>query len=99
MIEEVLKEVKEAEAKADEMIESALRQSADIKAAGDQSCAECTHDAGDIGSDRLASGNSLKASQYCIVVEGYSLHYDVGSEILGISQLDDLEQRIFDNRV
>ena len=45
MIEEVLKEVKEAEAKADEMIESALRQSADIKAAGDQRCAEILKDA------------------------------------------------------
>ncbi len=51
-----------------------------IAFSGDQSGAESTHDAGDIGTDDLAVGYLFKAAQYGVVIEGTALDHDVFAE-------------------
>ena len=41
---------------------------------GDQRRAECTHDAGDIRTDRLAAGDHLEAAKDSIIIEGTALY-------------------------
>ena len=61
---------------------------------GDQCRTESTHKACNIRSYDISSGYDLKASQDGIVKECTTLNDDILTELLGISDLDDLIERI-----
>ena len=59
-----------------------------VTVAGNQCGTECTHDTGNVRTDCFASGNSLKASQYSVIVEGTTLNNNVLTKFCRIGQLD-----------
>ena len=61
--------------------------------------AEGTHNARNVGAGGLHTGDGLKGPQHRLIVEGAALHHHVGAQLPGISQLDDLEQGVFDDRI
>ena len=65
----------------------------------DEGCSEGAHDTGDIRTDCLTSGDFLEASEYCVIVEGTALDYNLSAELGGIGNLDYLEQCILDDGV
>ena len=48
---------------------------------GDQSRTESTHDTGDVGTDRMAVCNFLKAAQNSIIVESTALYHDIFTKL------------------
>ena len=66
---------------------------------GDQSRAEGAHDTGNVGTNRLAVRDFLKASKNRVIVEGAALYHDIFTESGGVGYLDNLEQCVLDNRV
>ena len=76
-----------------------LRRLAVVAVTGDQRRAESAHQARDIGTYRLGSGDTLKGPQHRLVIEGAALHHDVVAQLAGVGQLDDLEQGVFDDGV
>ena len=70
-----------------------------ITLSGDQCSTECAHDTGDIRTDHFAVGDLLKASKNSIVIESTALYHDILSKGRSIGYFDNLEQRIFNDRV
>ena len=70
-----------------------------VMLSGDQCRSERTHDAGDVGADRLAVRDLLKASQNGIIVERAALNDNIFAQLGGIGYLDYLEKGILDNGV
>ena len=66
---------------------------------GNQRRAEGTHDAGNIRADGFDARDFLKGPEHRLVVEGAALDHHVPAQFLGIGQLDDLEQGVFDHGV
>ena len=73
--------------------------SAGIALAGDQSCAEGAHNAGDVRTCDLSAGDGLHTAQNGVIIEGAALDDDISAQLGGIGDLDDLEEGIFDDRV
>ena len=66
---------------------------------GNKSRAESAHDACDVGTDGLAVGDPLKASEHRVVVESTALDHDVVAQLRGIGHLDDLVQSVLDDGI
>ena len=58
-----------------------------------------SHDARDIRADSPAARDFLKASKHCVIVKGTALNHYMTAEIRGICDLDNLKQRIFNDRI
>ena len=67
--------------------------------AGDERRAESSHDACNVRADGVASCNLLEAAENRIVVEGTALHDDVVPQLRCAGDLDDLKERVLDDRV
>ncbi len=65
----------------------------------DDSASVSAHDACNIRPDDLASGDLLKGHQDSIIVEGASLYNDLLAHFAVITDLDDLLQRVADDRI
>ena len=76
-----------------------LRGLAVIAVTGDQRRAEGAHQSGDIGAHRVHTGDTLKGPQHRLIIEGAALHHDVAAQLMGVGQLDDLEQGVLDDGV
>ena len=61
--------------------------------------AEGTHDACDVGTHALTLRRALKGAEHGVVIEGTALHHDVLAEARGIGNLNDLKERVLDDRV
>ena len=70
-----------------------------IVAPGNQSRAEGPHQAGNVRAGGVHAGDFLKSPEHRLIVEGSALNNDVFSQILGGSQLNDLVQGVFDDRI
>ncbi len=66
---------------------------------GDEGGAESPHNAGNIRTHGLASGDFLKAAQDGVVVESTSLDHNISAQLRGVGDLDHLEQGVLDDRV
>ncbi len=69
-----------------------------IMLTGNQRRAERAHHTGNVRADDLNARELLKRAKHCLVVEGAALHDNVRTELLRVGELDDLEQRILDDR-
>ena len=67
--------------------------------AGDQRGAEGAHDPGDVRADDLNPGDLFKRPEHGPVIEGAALHDDVGAELRGVGELDDLVEGVLDDRI
>ena len=70
-----------------------------VMCARNQRGTERTHDPGNVGTDDLNPGNLFKSAQYGFVVEGTPLNNDVGPELRGIGELDDLVESVLDDGI
>ena len=66
---------------------------------GDQSRAESPHDTGDVRAYRMAAGDSLKGTENCVIIKCAALHNDLAAQLFRIGQLDDLKDRVLDDRI
>ena len=66
---------------------------------GDQCSTKSTHDTGDIGTDRFASGDKFETSQDSIIIKSTALHYDLFSQFRSIGYFDHFKQSIFNDRI
>ena len=67
--------------------------------AGEQGGAIAAHAAGDVRANRLAPGKLLERAQRRVTHEGAALDDDIFADLLRVAHLDDLEQRVLDDRV
>ena len=67
--------------------------------AGEQGRAVGAHAAGDVGADGRAAAELLEGAQRGVAHEGSALDHDLPADGLGVAHLDDLEQRVLDDRV
>ena len=66
---------------------------------GNESGAEGAHDAGDIRPHHIPIHQQLEGPQHRIIIEGTALDHDMLAQLLGVRDLDDLEQGILDDGV
>ena len=66
---------------------------------GYQSRAKSAHQAGNVRTSGVDSGNFLKSPKHSLIMEGTALNHDMLAQILRTGQLDDLVQSIFDDRI
>ena len=69
-----------------------------VSVAREQRCAVRAHVARDVGTHRIDLGKLFERTQDGVVQERSALHDDLASHIMGIADLDDLEQRVLDDR-
>ena len=67
--------------------------------AGEKRGAVAAHAAGDVGADGLAAREFLERAERGVAHERAALDHDVATDLLGVTHLDDLEQRVLDDRV
>ena len=71
----------------------------DIVHAGGQRGAIRAHEAGDVGSGDFAVGEQFEGAQHGVVEEGAALDDDRVAERVGVTQFDDLVQRVAHDRI
>ena len=64
---------------------------------GNKGGAKGAHDACNVRTDRLASGNFFKAAQNGIIVKGSALYHNVPAQGRSVGNLNYLKQRIFND--
>ncbi len=67
--------------------------------AGQQSGAERPHEAGNVKPQYRPAQAQLQRAQQSVIVKGSALRHDMLPEFIGIGDLDDLVQGIFDHRI
>ena len=67
--------------------------------AGEKRRAVGAHAAGDIGTDDLAAGEQLEGAQGGVTHEGAALDHAVLANLVKVTQLDDLKERVLDHGV
>ena len=70
-----------------------------VTVTGNQGSTKSTHDAGDVRTNSLASGDQFKASKYGIIIESTALYNDFFAQILRVCQFNNLQQCILDNGI